>query len=113
MELLVQSSRAGANAHYYVAKVVKEMFGDIWVFRHPMGWRTRTETGLLMGQEAVYYIKRKLSEDVACAYDKIARESQENEKDIADGATHIAQRLRNQSYKNDIVEEAASLFLEH
>jgi len=108
------SALAGANAHYYVAQVIKQMFAERWVYRHPMGWRARTETTLLMGPEAAYYIRRKLSEDVAGVYDAFSRAQEEaNEIEAADGAKHIAQRLRNHTYKTDIIEEAASLFLEH
>ena len=106
------SALSGANAHYYVAQVVKHMYNESWVFRHPMGWRARTATSLLMGPEAAYYIKRKLSEDVAVAYDTFS-EAECNAPDVAEGAKHIAQRLRNQTYKSDVLEELASLFLEH
>lgn len=96
------SLKAGPNAHYFVALVVKHMFGDMWVYKEPMGWRVNTGTMLLFEREAIYYIKRKLSEDVADAYSEYG-----NEK-----AIEVAEHLRNNSYKNEIVEEAASLFSE-
>jgi len=66
-----------------------------------------------MGQEAALYIKRKLSEDVANAFETYAESATLTDSKVLENALHIAARLKNQSYKNNIIEEAASLFLEH
>lgn len=109
--LLETAAEHGPLAHFHVAQVAREMFQDEWVYRMPMGWRARTDRGLYMGQEASLYIKRKLSEDVAAAFVTFAASA--TDAKLQENALHIAARLKNASYKNDVIEEAASLFLEH
>ena len=113
IESIRVSASQGVTAHYHVAHVVKQLFGDVWVYRNPVGWRARTPTGFLMGADAVLYIKRKLSEDVAYAYADFAENQNEEQQTVLENAQHIAHRLKNNTYKNEIMDEAASLFFEY
>lgn len=107
IEILIERScRKGYDAHFHVAQVVHAMFANQWAYMHPIGWRARTNNSLLVGPEAVLLIRRKLSEDVADAYEAFSN------TDKFESALKIATCLTNAVYKNHIIEELESLFME-
>jgi hypothetical protein len=105
--LLLQSVKDGKIGQYTIAQVVYSMFEDKWTYSPQTGWRVLVMSCMLTGDEALMHVKTKISEDVAHLYTNFAST---NPGIYETSANEIALYLKNHTFKNEVVEEAALLF---
>lgn len=121
------SVHKGAIAHYNVALAVLALYENQWVYLPSIGWRVSytydgaTLGTLLTGENALMFIRRLLSEEVAKHYERYAEELKSTATgsfgdartelfQLSDRAYEIALNLCNADYKTKVIEECACVF---